>query len=137
MPPHAYIPGRTARHTEDWFDEIKSSVHPGIEPEDLCYTQAFKAGLFYLDAGYFWECHEVLEAVWMQTPLGSHEREMVQALIQLANARLKVVMARPRAARRLCSMVEDHLSRCPDGVPILGLLPEVVRGWIATVRVQL
>lgn len=134
MPPYAYVPGQDMRHPEDWFDAIKSSVQAGIALPDLQHTAAFRAGLIYLEAGYFWECHEVLEAVWLQTPKGTPEREMVQALIQLANARLKVLMGRPRAARRLCDMVEGHLSNCAGDLPILGMLPDVVLARVAKLR---
>lgn len=136
MPPHAYVPGQTARHPEDWFDGIKATVHHGIALGDLHRTQAFQAGLAYLEAGYFWECHEVLEAVWMQTPQDSAERDMVQALIQLANARLKAVMARPRAVLRLCNMVEAHLERLPAKIAILGVMPEDVLSEVQALRVE-
>lgn len=131
MPPHVYVPGRTARHPETLFNDIKSSVRPGMRPDQLLQTEAWVAGLAYLDAGYFWECHEVLEAVWMQTPEQSVERDMVQAVIQLANARLKLLMDRPKAAARLCIMVLSHLDRCPADRPILGLH---VHELIAAVR---
>ncbi|MEW9918348.1 DUF309 domain-containing protein [Marimonas sp. MJW-29] len=120
MPPHAYVPGQTARHAEDWFDAIKASVTEKTPVDALADTSAFRAGLAYLEAGYFWECHEVLEAVWMRTPPGTEEREMVQALIQLANARLKLRMDRPKAAMRLCDMVEEHVRRLPRDKAILG-----------------
>lgn len=121
MPPHVYVPGQTARHPDTLFDDIKSSVRTGMRPDQLHHTDAWIAGLAYLDAGYFWESHEVLEAVWMQTPEQSVERDMVQAVIQLANARLKLLMHRPKAAARLCVMVLSHLDRCPSDRPILGL----------------
>lgn len=121
FPPFAHIPGKNSRHPEDWFDRIKASVTPDISPTDLHHTLAFKTGLVYLDAGYFWECHEVLEAVWMATRDPSVERELVQALIQLANAKLKLLMDRPRAARRLCDMVDAHLASCDDCKVVLGL----------------
>lgn len=124
MPPHVYIPGKTARHPDTLFDVIKQSVTPGLPPDQLHHTQAWMAGMAYLEAGYFWECHEVLEAVWMQTREQSAERDMVQAVIQLANARLKLLMDRPKAAARLCGMVYSHLDRCPSDRPILGL-------WVA------
>ncbi|KIN65342.1 DUF309 domain containing protein [Sulfitobacter noctilucae] len=130
LPPHAYIPGQNARHPEDWFDEIKSSVHPGTILAGMHHTAAFRAGLKYLERGYFWECHEVLEAVWLQTPEGSAERNMVQALIQLANARLKLLMQRPKAAKRLVAMVGEHLARIPSDQVILGLTVAGVRGWL-------
>ncbi|WP_187430555.1 hypothetical protein ROLI_036870 [Roseobacter fucihabitans] len=120
-PPFAYVPGVTARHAEDRFDGIKASVTADMPAADLHHTSAFTTGLAYLDAGYFWECHEVLEAVWMQTADPSCERDMVQALIQLANARLKLRMGKPRAARRLCDMVSGHLARCEGRGAVLGL----------------
>ena len=121
LPPHVYVPGRTARHPVDRFAALRDSVQPGMTSRALAATPAFRAGLLYLDRGYFWECHEVLEAVWMQTPEASAERDMVQALIQLANARLKLLMDRPRAALRLCGMVRAHLARLPSDRPTLGL----------------
>lgn len=120
-PSHVYIPGQTARHPEDWFDEIKASIGPDTPLDELHETAAFQTGLAYLSAGYYWECHEVLEAVWMRTNDPSAQRDVVQALIQLANARLKLLMDRPRAARRLCDMVAAHLARCDDSTMILGL----------------
>ncbi len=134
MPPHAYVPGVNGRHPEDWFDAIKASVTPEVPVGALDGTRAFVAGRAYLDAGYYWECHEVLEAVWMQTPEGSQERDMVQALIQLANARLKLRMERPRAALRLCDMVEAHLARCPSDRPILGVCGREVQKHVQSVR---
>ncbi|WP_227268300.1 DUF309 domain-containing protein [Roseobacter weihaiensis] len=121
LPPHVYVPGFSPRHAPTWFDDIKASVRPDIPPHQLHRTDAFIAGRTYFDAGFFWECHEVLEAVWMQTRDPSSERDMVLALIQLANARLKVLMRQPRAAWRLCDMVETHLSRCPSDRTVLGL----------------
>lgn len=120
MPPHAYIPGQNARHDEDWFDSVKATADEVIQAENLHETLAWKTGITYFDAGFFWECHEVLEAVWLRTPNPSDEREMVQAIIQLANARLKLLMGMPRATQRLCGMVREHLARCAPDRQILG-----------------
>lgn len=134
LPSHAYVPGRTARHAENAFDAITASVVPGMEPAELVRTKAWRAGLHYLQAGYYWECHEVLEPVWMQLEEGTPERDMVQALIQLANARLKLRMGRPRATLRLCAMVEAHLARCGRDGAVMGLFPAEVVDWIQQVR---
>ena len=133
-PPHAYIPGETQRHPEDWFDAIKASVTEGVLVADLNHTAAFIAGRAYFDAGYYWECHEVLEAVWMRTSENSVERDMVQALIQLANARLKLRMRRPNAASRLCEMVLAHLARCPRNTAILGLRVDEIQHLVHQTR---
>ncbi len=129
LPPHAYVPGQTPRHPEDWFDTIKASASDGVPLDQLHQTEAWRAGRAYFDAGYFWECHEVLEAIWLQTPDPSPERAMTQAVIQLANARLKLRMDMPRAARRLCDMVLAHLAQCPSDRSILGLGVQDVAKW--------
>ena len=137
LPPHRYVPGRTDRHPEDGFDPIKGSVTEEIPPEQLHRTAAWTTGLAYFEAGYFWECHELLEAVWMRTPEASAERDMVQAIIQLANARLKLRMERPRAAWRLCEMVEAHLGRCPADRETLGLDPDDILQLVEETRQQI
>lgn len=119
-PPFACIPGQTARHPEGWFDALKA------DPET-----ALRVGIAYFERGYFWECHEVLEAVWLEAPDPSPERDMVQAVIQLANARLKLRMGRPKAAARLCGMVAGLLDRVPDGARPLGLEPATWRRRLA------
>lgn len=115
-PPFACVPGRTPRHEEGRFDALKA------DPET-----ALRAGVAYFERGFFWECHEVLEAVWLQAPDPSPERDMVQAVIQLANARLKLRMDRPKAAARLCSIVRGLLDRVPEGTRPLGLDPVLWR----------
>ena len=134
LPTHAYVPGKTPRHAESAFDAITVSVLPGMTPGELITTQAWQAGLLYLRCGYYWECHEVLEPVWMQLPEATPERDIVQALIQLANARLKLKMGRPRAARRLCDMVDAHLARCEGRESVMGLPPSEMAGWVQHVR---
>ena len=101
FPTYAHIPGSNPRHREDLFDEICASVTPDMTTLDLSKTKAWQSGLDLYRHGYFWEAHEVLEAVWMQCPKNSVERYFVQAIIQIANARLKLIMKRPRAAKRL------------------------------------
>jgi hypothetical protein len=121
MPPHVYVPGFSPRHPSSLFDGLKASVRADTPATELHRTKAFIAGRLYFDAGFFWECHEVLEVVWRQTQDPSPERDLVLAQIQLANARLKVLMLQPRAALRLCDMVETHLSRCPQDRAVLGV----------------
>lgn len=135
-PLHRYVPGRTPRHPETWFDPIKSSVTKTTAPDALQHTAAFQAGLVYLAEGYHWECHEVLEAVWMQAPDPSPERDMTQALIQLANARLKLEMQRPRATRRLCEMVRAHLDRLPQVEAVMGVRVADIREAVAVTEAQ-
>lgn len=108
-PPYAYVPGQTPRHDAALFAPLTVSMKG-----DLTLTLAWRAGLHYLENGFFWEAHEALEPVWMATAPNSAERHLVQGLIQFANASLKAVMQRPRAVRRLCDIAEEHLRFCGD-----------------------
>jgi hypothetical protein len=67
---------------------------------------AYVYGHRLLEAGFYWEAHEVWEAVWMNCRPNSTEKVLLKALIQQANARLKRSMGKENAARRLESMVE-------------------------------
>mmetsp|Transcript_23775 Transcript_23775/g.42740 ORF Transcript_23775/g.42740 Transcript_23775/m.42740 type:complete len:110 (+) Transcript_23775:900-1229(+) len=89
-------------------------------------SPAWRAGALFRDEGYFWECHEVLEALWLAAPDGPL-RSYVQAVIQMANAQLKARMDRPNAVRRLCRIVCGHLGACAGQDVILGQRVEALR----------
>jgi hypothetical protein len=61
---------------------------------------AYLYGHRLLEAGFYWEAHEVWEAVWMNCRPNSTEKVLLQALIQQANARLKRKMGKVNAARQ-------------------------------------
>ena len=88
LPPHAYIPGQTQRHHEAQFDEIISSIPSVIDFETLQTLSAFHTALNYMQHGFHWEAHEILEAIWMNTAQNSIERLFTQCIIHLANANL-------------------------------------------------
>ena len=133
LPPHAYVPGQTPRHDASRFAALHGSVRPGMDAEALARTEAWRAGLHFLRAGYFWEAHEALEPVWMQIAPNSPARHLVQALIQAANAGLKLRMRRPRATLRLCDLAAAHLAGCGAG-PVMGLDPADLEPVIAGFR---
>ena len=124
-PTHAYVPGKTARHAEDAFEEITETAQLGMSPETLAQSAAFRHGLLYLDAGFYWEAHEAFEPVWMALDENSQERKFVQGLIQIANGLLKVEMGRPRAAARLLGIAEGLLPQ-HDAQPYMAVEPERV-----------
>lgn len=132
FPGHAHIPGQTKRHPEGYFDAIRASVTADLDPSDLAHSEAWKTGLAFLGSGYFWEAHEVLEPVWMQAPQKSAERLLVQALIQLANAKLKLRMDQPKATLRLCATVDTLLTDCEISgrADVMGLSATLVRDWL-------
>lgn len=100
LPAHKHIPGVNARHPEDAFDWIR------IQAAAEAGNAAWEYGLRLLREGFYWEAHEVLEPVWMAASPNSAEKAMAQAVIQLANAALKLEMDKPKAAARLAGIVE-------------------------------
>ena len=125
-PTHAYVPGKTPRHKEGAFDSIRETAQEGLSPDELAECAAFRIGLRYLDAGFYWEAHELFEPVWMVLPDPGHERQFVQGLIQLANGYLKIRMERPKAAARLA-----HIARALVTDKVHGTVMGVDRRKIA------
>lgn len=99
LPDHKHIPGANARHAEDAFDWIRDQAAADAD------NPAWRYGLRLLAEGFYWEAHEVLEPVWMAAAPNSAEKAMAQAVIQLANAALKLDMGKPKAAHRLAAIV--------------------------------
>ena len=128
LPSHAYVPGRTPRHAEGAFDVFHASVHGPLEE-----TLAWRAGWHFIEGGFFWEAHEVLEPVWLALPPNAPERKQVQAVIQTANAALKLEMGLPRAALRLCAIAGALLDDAGSG-DAMGLPVQQVRVYLEAVR---
>ena len=131
LPGHAYVPGQTPRHAEGAFDDLRRTVRAGMSLAEMEDCPAWVAGWQFMDAGYFWEAHEVLEPVWMALPEWSVERRFVQAAIQAANAGLKARMDRPAAVRRLAGIVEDLLREVPPDAVILGRSADCVHAVVS------
>ena len=138
LPPHAHVPGVNARHPDGLFDAIRDSAHPGMSVDELAQSPAFACGVRFHRAGFFWEAHEVWEAVWMACSEAGADKPFVQGLIQLANARLKLAMARPKAALRLCDLAAHCLDiaavRSAGRDMLLGLPVAGIRAEITAVR---
>ena len=120
LPPHAYIPGQTQRHQEEQFDEIISSIPRDIDFETLQTLSAFHIALNFMQHGFHWEAHEILEAIWMNTAQNSIERLFTQCVIHLANANLKHVMKRETATQKIMSQANALSAeigrRAPDSL---------------------
>ena len=119
LPELPHIPGRTARPvTSPAFDAAAAA--PIYTVDRMCReNETFLYGLELYAAGFFWEAHEVWEPVWMRAPGNSRERLLVQGLIQLSNACLKIVMHRPEAATRLLGIAHEKIAEAGLGGPIM------------------
>jgi predicted metal-dependent hydrolase len=100
MPRWAYNPGTDGAPDRDPLEIAKQLVPRRFEPFVPANDHAFQYGLALHDAGFFWEAHEIWEAVWKAAPMNGRDRLALRALIQIANAGLKLRQARSRAASR-------------------------------------
>ena len=110
LPPRAHLPGRTPRPDEDFFDSLKADLSPDLNPAALAASPAFQGGVDAIRQRYYWEAHELLEAVWMCLPPASAERHVLQGLIHLANAGLKARMAKADAVLRILMRADASLA---------------------------
>jgi len=103
MPRWAYVPGESAdgEADRDTLWQAKALVPSQFRGFVPARHPALRYGIALNDVGYFWESHEVLEAVWAAVPQGGRERILLRACIQIANANLKLRMNKPHAAVRL------------------------------------
>lgn len=101
FPDWAFIPGETLQPDHEHLAPVKALVPARFEGFVPARHPALRYGLALNDAGFFWECHEILEAVWAAAPQGGRERILLRACIQTANGNLKLKMQRANAAARL------------------------------------
>jgi hypothetical protein len=110
LPRWPYLPGCTPEPDRAPLERAKALVPAAFGEAGVSRDHpAFRYGLTLHDAGFFWEAHEVWEAVWKACPPNGVERRLLRGLIQLANAALKIRMGRGRAAVRLLREAEELL----------------------------
>ena len=101
MPRWAHVPGRTDGADHARLAPVKALITGSFTAGVPAEHPALRYGLALNDAGFFWECHEILEAVWAAAPQGGRDRLLLRACIQITNANLKQAMQRGAAAARL------------------------------------
>lgn len=113
----------------EFFLDLIAAVPARVTDANWRDVAAYRAGYDLLEAGYFWEAHEVWEAVWHRTAPNSREFYLLRALIQFANAALKANSGQSAAAGRIWPLVESELKcvrRCSDDPIFLGISPDVL-----------
>jgi hypothetical protein len=137
LPAQRHIPGSASVPDRAPLDAVKALTPPRVTSDTWRCAPAYTYGLCLHARGYFWEAHEVWEAVWLATAPNSQERHLLAALIQLANACLKLELAQPKAALRLLLASHDHLAECRDPPStLLGLNPGALSDDIAAFAQQ-
>jgi hypothetical protein len=105
LPRWTYVPGLSKDHggeaDRETLERVKALVPVRFDRAVPADDPALIYGLTLNDRNFFWECHEILEAIWKAALQNGHDRILLRALIQIANANLKQIMTQPRAVARL------------------------------------
>ncbi|MEP3245870.1 MAG: DUF309 domain-containing protein [Sneathiella sp.] len=120
-----HVPGQNSRPPENAeIQALLAELPAQIIADDWCHIGAYQQGLAFFEAGFFWEAHEVWEAVWVKCAPNSREKYLLQGLIQVANACLKVRMRRKRGALKLAQeasmLIREAFLSKPD-VRVMGV----------------
>lgn len=115
LPPYRFIP-KLAPHPRT---HPQGHMAPGGEQGDQG-EQDFRYGVDLYNCGCWWEAHEAWEGVWMALAAGSARRAAVQALIQVANAHLKLQLGRRKAVERLRRKYAELFDRAGEAANDLG-----------------
>src|ERR1700742_3145011 len=101
LPRWAYVPGVETEADHETLAMAKALVPARFNGFVPARHPALRCGLGLNDSGFFWESHEILEAVWAAAPQGGRERILLRACIQIADANLKLRMGKTHATARL------------------------------------
>ncbi len=122
LPDYRHVPGRTPHPTKNPEGHSFGRTEPAVRnlneaPWHRCPEYLYGLDLF--NAGYWWECHEALENLWLAAGLGSPAGHALQAIIQCAAAHLKLVCSQSTGAKRLVAHARAHVEWAEG--PRLGL----------------
>ncbi len=134
LPSRRHIPGSGSEPDRPPLDRVKAGTPRSMRAEIWREVPAYLYGVELYASGYFWEAHEVWEPVWLATRPSSRERHLMVALIQLANACLKLAMGQRNATLRLLQEVADRLADCAPGAhdTLMGIDIDGLSGRVRT-----
>jgi hypothetical protein len=110
LPRWAYVPGVDTQADRVTLDRVKALVPERFDGFVPASHAAVLYGLRLNNEGFFWEAHEILEAVWKVAPKGGLDRICLRACIQIANANLKLRMGKLQAVKRLIADAAAELT---------------------------
>ena len=115
LPPHAHLPGRNGRHTDGFLDHVISLAPHLTISDEASKNVPWLYGTRLFKSGFFWEAHEVWEAVWLRATPNSREQHFMQGMIHLTNASLKLKLDQQRAGAKILVMAEQSFERAFQG----------------------
>lgn len=127
LPPYRFVPGRSPHPRRDprghayGRPELRSGP---LDPAAWARSSLYLRGIDLYNFAFWWESHEVFEAIWQGAGKRGELAAFAQGMVQVAAAHLKRFMGAPEAAAKLLGRGLGRLHELPS--PYLGLS---VRGF--------
>jgi len=115
LPAFAYVPGGPWPHPNRSRPAENDAPPPPIEPGRWADSRPYLRGVELFNAGYYWEAHEAWEGLWLAHGRRGPTAAVLQGLIKLAAAALKVREGRPGGVRSLANRAADHFAEAIAG----------------------
>src|SRR5262249_39372188 len=90
-----------------------------LEEARWASSERYLRGIDLFNFGYFWECHEVFEAIWHGAGKTSVLGQFAQGMVQIAAAHIKRAQGAREAAEKLLARGLLRLAAAP--APYLGV----------------
>ncbi len=128
FPQYRHVPGRSPHPIRDpdghSYDQDEPDL-PSLNDHPWQGCEHYLYGVDLFNAGYWWECHEVIEALWHAAGIGTPAGHVLQAVIQCAAAHLKTRTGQLAGGRRLLAHARKHVAwaeGCDLGLDLPGML---------------
>ena len=124
LPAYRYVPGVHPHPNRDplghsYLPTLQLNRHVPWDPEEWWTLDDWLYGVDLFNRFYFWEAHEAWEGLWAAVERDTPLALMLQGLIQVAAALLKMHMRVPLGARVLAAEGLDKLRRAAAVHPML------------------
>ncbi len=124
LPAYRYVPGLQPHPLRDpaghsYHTGSPPPPHPPWDPSQWQTLTDWLWGVDLFNTFYFWEAHEAWERPWAVAPRHEPPALLLQGLIQIAAALLKIHLGALDGAARLSQAGLDKISRAAQTAPVL------------------
>jgi hypothetical protein len=120
FPPYGFVPGRFPHPVRDPAGHSYGhdpGPAPPVVPERWGESRDYLLGLDLFNHGYYWEAHEAWERLWHAAGREGATAELLQGLIKLAAAGVKVREGRAAGTTALAAGARDLFARAAGRLP--------------------
>lgn len=110
LPPWSFVPGHRPHPRRHPEGHSYGAPEPVVSPPIRRSDPAIARGEALFDQGYYWEAHEVFEAVWIAAGRKGPAADVARSIVQLAAAGVKLRQGVTAGASRLAISARDRLA---------------------------